>query len=179
MNGLAVVPPPLHAEGQRRYGMSLFLSPSRHLRPSILPSSFLQSTHTSRVVCSICKIAEYGRKTQAACTPIWLAWTATISYRPPLLYVSANSGKIGILTLTLRRKYSSRLFAASPALWATSAGGQFCPLGGSERFNHPDEGMTGGGFGSSRRGTKFCSRVLPFFFHGCLGFYLRYYLNVV
>lgn len=36
--------------------------------------------------CSICKIAEYGRKMQAACMPIWRAWLPrSFLSRPPSL----------------------------------------------------------------------------------------------
>lgn len=60
--------------------------------------------------CSICKIAEYGRKTQAACMPIWRAVAATLFHSFPFLCESANTdGKIEILTLTLHPRNVHRI----------------------------------------------------------------------
>lgn len=131
------VPPPLLQKGQRR-SVSFFLRPL--CTPTYFPSlhtfgSFIffaialdlfyssrfhvpaiharTHTHTCTRIgakCSICKIAEYGRKTQAACMPIWRAVAATLFHSFPFLCESANTdGKIEILTLTLHPRNVHRI----------------------------------------------------------------------
>lgn len=58
---------------------SLFLCSAIHARIYIY-------TRIQGQGCSICKIAEYGRKMQAACMPIWRAWLPRFFLsRPPSL----------------------------------------------------------------------------------------------
>jgi len=69
VNGLAAVLMALEKKGWQ------WVSP--------LPSFFLFSqpynVRTYTRLASICKIAEYGRKTQAACMPIWQVWESEFS----------------------------------------------------------------------------------------------------
>lgn len=96
--------------GSRSIFLSLFLSVSRVLSfftPRFTHVHIYIYTRIQRQGCSICKIAEYGRKMQAACMPIWRAWLPrSFLSRSPSLYESAS--KIQILTLTLRPKCWSR-----------------------------------------------------------------------